>query len=945
MIIGFMDDPVGWRQCALVCRSWTHASRLHLFRDINITIGEFNVPPVIRLQAVIMRSPYLARQVRTLTLRRDCSEYFPSDTQEQLISIMLPLFIHVQTFSYILDAEDGPELEFVIDPLLRTAIGAFLRSSHIKHVDLSGLTFYNLEDFMNLMGETVAALSTLHIQHICILNETRPSTRPITKRGSPVTLDTLTVVRPEDVVEHWLDSLSHPLVVKKLVLRGYGPTGFLISRLCDGLEELCIHVGFGSSSLSACAYPDSVTLDPAPFFDFSRLKYLLKLTLGYTFDTLYDILQATVEDNRLESLDLHILEWDFSMDTPRFSLLDDLLSSTRFPCLQQVTLRIERDSYDTSEFKLLRKRLRLTIGKNLLYLRFRTGETLHSSQIRDQASRREWFLLSDFPWFLEELQVVEALQDASAQRMKVIDEAERGQVEEEDIIDEDQEENGSEGDDAEEEDESDSGDLPPSSAASKGKGKADPADSAETDVPNGGDGQSPQVSAPWNPSHQQTDDSNYVYYGSAEQPAYLVAQEYDANNDPTSHQYASSSQVTLEAFYPQQTHATDNDAEQAYTPAPQTQPTPSELTPLDAPYQQEHYGWTANTWSGNADTQSSDATGLNSVYYYPETAYPGQPDSQSTSQPQSTYSAPQCSSSTSSSNTTYADAPEVVSYGIGYPQTDWSASNGLQLNTAPGSGDIPTPYHQYPTQSNAASTSFSNAQWTSSDSSYPSAASAAWTPSSYHPVSHTENDDNGINGSTWNRSHHAVASTTASAGSDTYSRETGGYQGHYSMAQSSGMADNWASTSGSQQVYSTSPSGDPQQALHSYQQNDHSQYDHYGNTTQAHQEQPMSAYQYQYGHDSNSKDAHQPSTTHQPSIETSVSSAPVSYFIPQPQFQSVPQIPTPSNPSYYKRSFEFVENSLLTKVREVVTRSPYQRQVYFSQTLAPDTSYQPQSGR
>ncbi|KAJ8487216.1 hypothetical protein ONZ45_g14423 [Pleurotus djamor] len=909
MIIGFVDDPTDWKQCALVCRSWIHASHLHLFREISVAIGEFRVPPVIRLQAVLNKSPYLARHVRSLKIERIIDDDFFVGPQEQLLSIMLPLFALVHTFVFISYGDE--EEEFMIDEMLRNAVGVLLRSSLLKHVTLHGLVFLNFGDFSDLIGTTIHSLSTLHFRGI-IRYRPVESPRPTTKSGPPVVLDTLIVDHPGAIYLEWLESLSHPLIVKKLVMSGVGPSSHLVGRLASGLEELCLLLDH----------------DFAPFPDFSRLPCLTKLTVKYPHEELYDnVLIKIPEDNHLESLELHITDFE-SLEALSIRITDVFLTSGHFPCLKRIVLRVDTDSYETPVFKFICKYLKTTIGTNLLYLRFQTGEILHPSQIRDQASRRELYFPSDFPWFLDELQVEETVQETVAECIQGIDEEQRVEVEGEGATsDENREGHEAEEDDADDEDADDSDDIQPSSTASKGKGRADPADLADPGATNGD--YSPQASAAWDSSCQKTDDSNYVYYGGAEQPAYLVAQEYDANNDPTSHQYASSSQVTLEAFYPQQVSAVDNDAvEQAYAPAPQTEPAPStqQLAPLDAPYQQEHYGSTDSAWSKNANAQSGGVAETNSVYYYPETTYSTQADSQSTSQSQSTYATPQYSTSTSSSTATY-DAPQVDNYGTNYAQFDWSASGPVSCY-----GDNHSSYHQY-SQSNAAaaSTSPSHTQWTSSDSSYPS----------YHPVSHTANDDNGLNGSTWNPSHHAVASTTASG---TYSREMGGYQGHYSMAQSSGMVDNWASASGSQHVYSTGPSGDTQQALHSYQQNDHPQYDHYGNTTQAHQEQPMSAYQYQYGHDSNSKDAHQPSTTHQPSIETSVSSAPVSYFIPQPQFQSVPQIPTPSNPSYYKRSFEFVENSLLTKVREVVTRSPYQRQVYFSQTLAPDTSYQPQSG-
>ncbi|KAJ8487217.1 hypothetical protein ONZ45_g14424 [Pleurotus djamor] len=342
MIIDFLDARADWKHCARVCWSWVHASQLHLFRNISVSLtvlyGE-EEPPVSRLKSVLDRAPHLAKHVRELEIVRDFGQCFNIRMQEQLLSLLIPLFPRIHSFS--LKSVDCDQ-EFGIDASLLAAIRGILQSQHIKSITLYGWEFSDNAHFVSLMGDKLNSLTTFKIDSTGIDYRAPPSNHSVPKDGPPATLEILSISCSMKWIDDWFASLKHPVIVKKLILDGWGAGSLLITRFGKNLEELSL----------------LMEDDYGPPIDFHHMKRLSKLVSTSSIDELVE-LHTIPEDNQLEDLELvHTWYWEISFAASAFNQLDELLASKHFSRLKTVTMVADRSSLSLEEFKLLRKTMR-----------------------------------------------------------------------------------------------------------------------------------------------------------------------------------------------------------------------------------------------------------------------------------------------------------------------------------------------------------------------------------------------------------------------------------------------------------------------------------------------------------------------------------------------------------------------------------------------------------
>ena len=128
-IIHFLhDDQISLRNCSITTKSWSYWSRAHLFNEICLD----PLPPnaqnkLIRLQACLVRSPFLTRQIRCVKLRN-----FLGDAQISL-GIAAPFSRILESLTHVSELQLQASSSIFSDSI-RDAVCTLMKRDSLKYI-------------------------------------------------------------------------------------------------------------------------------------------------------------------------------------------------------------------------------------------------------------------------------------------------------------------------------------------------------------------------------------------------------------------------------------------------------------------------------------------------------------------------------------------------------------------------------------------------------------------------------------------------------------------------------------------------------------------------------------------------------------------------------------------------------------------------------------------
>ncbi|KAF8237418.1 hypothetical protein L208DRAFT_1389187 [Tricholoma matsutake] len=181
IIISYLaGDSRSLRKCSLVCKSWVHPSRIHLFKNIVLNfyeplrpgLGQYHNPfrSITRKSTALLRcldrSPHLAWYFLSLEIRNCWCVNSSSKSLKEVLHILvrlLPKLRHVTRFVL-----RNSHWESLSDKEVRRSISTLLALPTLKHINLDTLTLLTYKDLADLLSVS-AQLSTLVLNDVtCI---------------------------------------------------------------------------------------------------------------------------------------------------------------------------------------------------------------------------------------------------------------------------------------------------------------------------------------------------------------------------------------------------------------------------------------------------------------------------------------------------------------------------------------------------------------------------------------------------------------------------------------------------------------------------------------------------------------------------------------------------------------------------------------------------------
>jgi hypothetical protein len=195
------DSPRDLRACALVCRSWVHASQLHLFSSISI--GSFGVctnsalchSRYTRLFQVLCSSPHLLRHVRSLEIFLNC---IPITTIVLIATLPLTNLRRIKVAGRCTPASVSVIQELFTLPTLR-------------EIAIWG-DFSALDDFMRMLAHCSPSIQALYFRHVRVKAGPRQPFLQAAAKGDAkdehrIKISTLSLVDAEQI-HGWLEDMQ-----------------------------------------------------------------------------------------------------------------------------------------------------------------------------------------------------------------------------------------------------------------------------------------------------------------------------------------------------------------------------------------------------------------------------------------------------------------------------------------------------------------------------------------------------------------------------------------------------------------------------------------------------------------------------------------------------------------------------------------------------------------
>ncbi|KAJ8487398.1 hypothetical protein ONZ45_g14355 [Pleurotus djamor] len=351
IIVENVQDPADWRRCALVHRSWTPASQRQIFRQIFLELCGSCGVKILRLRDILSASPCIAANVQELALYQEQHGYFEDEEEEgedgnnddeeengtemtrsqvlHGLSLVIKLIPQVQTISLCCGDIHGDR--WLLDPKLMQLVQSFLERPAIKNIVLMEWLFPTLPSFYEFMDRAVAASLVSLTLHVDIdADDTSDSssfaepmpTSLSPKDDPPIILSSLDIDTDCQSFGAWIDSLSHPLVVQRLTLRGSSDVKLtpVLSRLSSGISELSLYDN-----------------DDHPSINLSGLGHISKITLCVPNEH-QDLSRSFAENlltlprsNSIKSLVVQDEIFENPGSRSAFEFIDKFISSQRLP--------------------------------------------------------------------------------------------------------------------------------------------------------------------------------------------------------------------------------------------------------------------------------------------------------------------------------------------------------------------------------------------------------------------------------------------------------------------------------------------------------------------------------------------------------------------------------------------------------------------------------------
>ncbi|KZT07144.1 uncharacterized protein LAESUDRAFT_713654 [Laetiporus sulphureus 93-53] len=128
------NDRRALAACNLVCRAWLPATRTHIFNRIRLP----NKVTSARFRQLLAESPYIARHVRALSIRRSSrSAGLPLDYSEILQKLTSLRHLYVRCMAHTSDPYPAFVMETTLEPSLHSSF-AMLETLHLRHLVFVG---------------------------------------------------------------------------------------------------------------------------------------------------------------------------------------------------------------------------------------------------------------------------------------------------------------------------------------------------------------------------------------------------------------------------------------------------------------------------------------------------------------------------------------------------------------------------------------------------------------------------------------------------------------------------------------------------------------------------------------------------------------------------------------------------------------------------------------